>query len=317
MAHNSFKQEDKSSARPQTPERITNLIEPIPETAFAIAELLKRNSIVRRPAARNSQKSKNDRKALRASSSRTARHTHSHSASFAFPPASPIDTLASVAALEATSRSPPTFHNLYQSQYPLERASKRARSEIAPSPQQPSTSPLFNPGTNTRPATSYNYNGWGYNVELGINNGHRMRAFSHVRGESANGAYGPQESHVDEAELLLNFSRGGSISSSHGLGIRAPATDTQAPQRTPALPPFPYAASERSVKLRTEPAQEQDQLNGGTGATAADLQTSPSPPTNSDELMHSPIKEHTSPQQGESGRSVVVAPDEDWATASG
>jgi hypothetical protein len=98
----------------------------------------------------------------------------------------------------------------------LERSSKRARSEIAPSPQQPSTSPLFDHVATHRPATSYNYSGWGYNVEQGINNAQHMRSYSHVRSGSANGAYAYQESNVDEAELLLNFSRGGSISSSHG-----------------------------------------------------------------------------------------------------
>jgi hypothetical protein len=219
-------------------------IEPIPEAAVAIAELLKRDPHPRRPTTRNPQKPRSDKRGSKATSSRSHKHSHSHSASFALP-ASPIDTLASVAVFEATSRSPPTFHNLYQSQYPFERSSKRARSEIAPSPQLPAASPLFDQITSHRPATSYINNGWGYNVEQGINQGQRMRAYSaHTRSGSVNGAY--PESNVDEAELLLNFSRGGS---SHGLGISAPsAAGTKNNQRTPALPPFPFAASEQPSK---------------------------------------------------------------------
>ena len=266
MAPDSFKSEFTvpPTPRPGTPERITAAIEPIPEAAFKIAELLKRESSHRRPTTRRPPALKTEKRNAKGSSSRG--HRHNNSATFAIPPASPIDTLASVAAFEATSRSPPTFHNLYQSQYPFERPSKRARSEIAPSPQLPIASPLFDHGTTTRPATSYN--GWGYNVEQGINHGQRVRAYSaHTRTGSI------AESNVDEAELLLNFSRGGGTSSSHGLGISsASALVAQPVQRTPALPPFPFTTSGQTAWITTGSAQPQSPTSP----------TQPAPP-------HSPI----------------------------
>ncbi|KIW05702.1 uncharacterized protein PV09_03562 [Verruconis gallopava] len=284
MAYTTFKRDFKAPPLPRsrTPERITSAIEPIPEAALAIAELLKRDTSNRRTAARTTQKVRENKRSTKTTTARVHRHTHSNSASFVVPPASPIDTLASVAAFEATSRSPPTtFHNLYQSQYPLERSSKRARSEIAPSPQQPATSPLFNSSSTHRPATSYNYNGWSYNVEQGINNGQRMRSYSsHARTGSVNGFATYQESNVDEAELLLNFSRGGSISSSHGLGIVAPTVEKQTAQRTPALPPFPVATSVEPAKGLTESSSTQTQAMPSSPTLQAPPHSPISPPSN-------------------------------------
>lgn len=302
MSYSSFRQDFKAPLPPRsrTPERIASEVESIPEVAFAVAELLKRDNTSRKPTTRTTRKPNPALRGSKASLSRVPRHSHSHSASFAVPPASPIDTLASVAAFEATARSPPTFHNLYQSQYPLERASKRARSEIAPSPHQPTTSPLFDHGVTHRPATSYNYNGWSYNVEQGINNGQRMRTFSHTRSGSANGAY--PESNVDEAELLLNFSRGGSISSSHGLGILVSTAEIQPTQRTPALPPFPFAPLEQTTKIPPVAPQELAKQE----AAAVPTHDSLSPPTNSNAPTDASVEIPTAPQQPERGRSAVL-----------
>lgn len=117
-----------------------------------------------------------------------------------------------------------------------------------------------------------------------------MRAYSaHTRTGSLNGTYA--ESNVDEAELLLNFSRGGGTSSSLGLGISAPSgSSVPQAQRTPALPSFPFTASHQTPK----PAAGSAHPHSPTSPTQPAPPHSPiSPPAN---LRASTVEPEAQPQ---------------------
>lgn len=232
----SFREEYRQKGgRSRTPER--PVVEPLRELEYNISELLKappRPTQLPRPPKRT-------RNGAKKSTAKATTSRHNHSNSNSGPPQSPLDALASAAMFEA--RSPQFFQyspDLHAFSQQYDRPSKRARSEAIPSPMH--TSPLFGQGT-TRPLTSYN--GWGYNVEQGIASGHRIAGGGHVRSGSASVIYAQPDAGMDEAELLLNFSRGGGSSAMRGLGIFAPATGPADNQRLPALPPFPFGTSDR------------------------------------------------------------------------
>ncbi|KAF2436155.1 hypothetical protein EJ08DRAFT_692039 [Tothia fuscella] len=254
-----------------------------------------------------STKTNNSGNASKRAAPKASRHSHSNSvgSSSSFhqpPPLSPIDTLASVASFEATSphfgnaplfysptrgdsrnhaqMSPPTHpypaHAWSNTQYADynqgfdDRPSKRARSEMAPSPQQ--ASPIFNQGA-VRPATSYNAS-FGWNVEQSIDNRQRMSGSSNQH----YGQHSIDQNHnrMDDAELLLSLaysSRAGSsrpttngIAHSPDMG-RTPHQSTT--RVAPSIPPFPYSAPQPSREFEA-PQNEEHRMPGFGGSDIVD-----------------------------------------------
>lgn len=195
-----------------------------------------------------------------------ARHVQRKSESNVVPPLSPIDALASVAAQQTSPVFPSPRQPFYPSQvspttttlprflwdanragcatYQDERPSKRARSELLPSPQQPS--PQF-PQSNARPATSYNAPyGWGYNVEQSINNRQRIHSVgSALQYQTQDTTIRRDDpNRLSDAELLLDFSRNASSSLANGHAHRRSSSESKPTLLSPtsALPPLPYGA---------------------------------------------------------------------------
>ncbi|QDS78161.1 hypothetical protein FKW77_005098 [Venturia effusa] len=276
---NSFKPEfrDTDQPTPCSPTRPYDAVELLPDSGL-VTYILNLLSI---PAAtsteppkpqpnkssRPKQARKKTKRVRQSASSKNALATSSRqvvasSSSAVLPPQSPLDSLASVAAFEAQSpafQSPPTFYSQsgVHHGHPAaqwagrwdetfeNRPAKRARSEAMPSPMI--TSPNFDNGA--RPATSYN-SGWGYNVEQGIDRGERMAG--HSPSFDSHSFAQRERDPAEEAELLLNFSRGGSVSSRNGTH-RAKPTDSNPPPDShhtlpPPLPPFPFVTPEQAVK---------------------------------------------------------------------
>ena len=242
----------------------------------------------KQPPHRAPRQKKSTKAASHASSTRRAppkpsRHSHNNSATF--PPLSPIEALATV-AVQANSPNfsyPPVFgsplrgeNHVYMSNatitYPApfpgntqygeyssgvdERPTKRARSELLPSPQQ--ASPVLNNST-TRPATSYGSSfGWTHNLEQIIDSGQRMSAFS----PSTNNHPYRQHIQVDnqtrmfEAELLLNL-RAGSASSLNG-STHSPETERRTAKDTgdaaSSIQTYPFSAPDPARDARLAPA---------------------------------------------------------------
>jgi F-box/leucine-rich repeat protein 10/11 len=191
-----------------------------------------------------------------------------------------------------------------------ERPAKRARSEIeitSPNGARPATSynpspkmnsPSFDNGA--RPATSYN-SGWGYNVEQSIDRGERMVGYSPSLDN-----HSTQRDPAEEAELLLNFSRGGSVSSRNG-NHRGRPTEPNPPSESshhnhpPPLPLFPFAIPDQGAKGKDNLAPDRE------------------PELHSEHALHPPFShpKYFHPDSGPSGKASfqIYTPPED-ATAS-
>ncbi|TLD35239.1 phd finger and domain [Venturia nashicola] len=278
---NSFRREyrDIDQPTPQSPTRPYDAVELLPNSGLvtSILNLLsiptptsieplkappKKSS--RPKQARSKTKRVRQSASSRNASANSSRQVHTSSSHAVLPPQSPLDSLASVAAFEAQSpafHSPPALYSQFGAHHGQiatqwggqwnetfeDRPAKRARSEAMPSPMV--TSPKFDNGT--RPATSYN-SGWGCNVEQSIDRGERMVGYS--PSFDSHSFTQRERDPAEEAELLLNFSRGGSVSSRNGTHRGRP-TEPNAPSDSnhtlpPPLPPFPFVIPVQAAKTK-------------------------------------------------------------------
>lgn len=278
---NSFRREfrDTDQSTPRSPTRPYDAVELLPNSGLvtAILDLLsipaptsiEPSKAPPKKSSRPKQARSKTKRVRQSASSRTApaissRQVHTSTSHAVLPPQSPLDSLASVAAFEAQSpalNSPPALYSQFGAHHghPAaqwsgqwneafeDRPAKRARSEAMPSPMV--TSPKFDNGT--RPATSYN-SGWAHNVEQSIDRGERMVGYS----PSFNSYSFTQRERdpAEEAELLLNFSRGGSVSSRNGTHRGRPTELNPPPDSNhslpPPLPPFPFVIPDQAVKSK-------------------------------------------------------------------
>ncbi len=279
------KEMDRHVPRTNTPERVETAVELIPESTLLrnIAELLNLppkshptgrgtlQTTKRVKASHNGATSPRKLNNPAASSRRMQRRSEGN----IVPPLSPIDALASVAAQQTSpvfSSPPQPYYQAHASPstiawppfqwdasrqpphpscYQDERPTKRARSELLPSPQQPS--PQFPPSA-SRPATSHNMpHGWGYNVEQSINNRQRLHSVAstwqhHNRGTISRA---DDANRMSDAELLLDFARSVSaMSTSH----RSLSTEINPVSQSPisAHPPLPYGPPAGAVEQASQ-----------------------------------------------------------------
>lgn len=256
--------------RVSTPQRVSRAVEIIPESSLVrnIAELLNMPPPTLHHASQTFHPPKNLRSGNATQSNlgpaaTPARHVHARSEGNIAPPLSPIDALASVAAQSPVLPSP--RRTSYQSQvspttttwppfqwdasrqppthpsYPEERPSKRARSELLPSPQQ--TSPHV-PQSNARPATSYDgpYN-LGCNVEQEIQNRQRVQSIGPALADQtqSTGSRRDDSNPISDAELLLDFSRRASNAYEPWKARSESKASLHSP--TSPVPPLPYSSA--------------------------------------------------------------------------
>ncbi|KAE9993135.1 hypothetical protein Vi05172_g8594 [Venturia inaequalis] len=280
---NSFRREfrDTDQSAPQSPTRPTDAVELLPNSGLVTSILnllsipaptsIEPSKAPPKKSSRPKQARSKTKRVRQSASSRNApatssRQVHASSSHAVLPPPSPLDSLASVAAFEAQSpafNSPPAFYSQFGAHHGQpaaqwggqwneafeDRPAKRARSEAMPSPIV--TSPSFDNGT--RPATSYN-SGWGHNVEQSIDRGERMVGYS-PSFDSPSFAQRERDP-AEEAELLLNFSRGGSVSSRNGTHRTRPTEPNASSDSNhtlpPPLPPFPFVIPGPATKAKDD-----------------------------------------------------------------
>jgi len=188
-----------------------------------------------------------------------------------------------------------------------ERPSKRARSEVFPSPQYP-------PQSVSRPATSHNPSyGWSYNVEQMVDNGTRMYQDNPMSRpyQEDNNALGKR---LSDAQLLLDFHQIGSASSfsrqsriqlANGWSPVEPShQDFSAPHERAVVRD---KASHWAPQYRDEETQGIEQRHGELSSTTI-LEQIPNG-IYEENLDRSALQTHTPPEDTFSSTAPLATPD--------